>query len=82
MWHRRSGRVRPRRLFEGLTEIVGSQALARQLQAEEDEHAREAYQRRQQALERRRLEEASTEDERGQRHKWGKGKKNKNCVVM
>jgi len=65
-------------------EDAADRELARQLQAEEDEHAREAYQRQ---LERRRAEaeaarEADKNEERGWRRPKGKGKKGKQCVVM
>jgi membrane protein involved in colicin uptake len=65
-----------------------SHALARQMQTEEDERAREIHTRRHQALERRRRAE---EEERQRRETLNKGrpaasggktKKNKNCVVM
>lgn len=69
-------------VFDG---ALTSQALARQLQDEEDAHARELYQRRQEALERRRAEEARAQEERQRRTRRkgvGKGKKIKECVVM
>ena len=62
-----------------------SQALARQMQTEEDERAREIHTRRHQAVERRRRAE---EEERRRRENLNKGtasgktKKHKNCVVM
>ncbi|KAF8554008.1 DUF544-domain-containing protein [Imleria badia] len=59
-------------------------ALARQMQAEEDEHAREMYMRRQQALERRRAVAVEAEERRREEgnKRPGKGKRGKNCVVM
>ncbi|KAI9457045.1 hypothetical protein HD554DRAFT_2207253 [Boletus coccyginus] len=60
-------------------------ALARQIQAEEDERARAIHTRRHQALERRRRAEEEEKRRRANVNKGasgGKGRKNKNCVVM
>jgi hypothetical protein len=81
------GALRQFEMEAGLYGIVdpADQALARQMQAEEDERAREMYMRRQQALARRHA--AEEEEERRRRENTtkvpGKGsKKGKNCIIM
>lgn len=84
------GALRRFEMEAGLCGVVdpADHALARQMQTEEDERAREIHTRRHQALERRRRAE---EEERQRRETLNKGrpaasggktKKNKNCVVM
>ncbi|KAG8212813.1 hypothetical protein J3R82DRAFT_11106 [Butyriboletus roseoflavus] len=72
----------------GLYAVVdpADQALARQLQAEEDQRAQQLYLRRQEALERRRAQEEERQ-KKGSKIKakaapGSKNKKMKNCVVM
>lgn len=61
-----------------------SLALARQMQAEEDERARAIHTRRHQALERRRRAEEEERRRKANMNKGteGGGKKKKNCIVM
>ncbi|KAG6372167.1 hypothetical protein JVT61DRAFT_7957 [Boletus reticuloceps] len=70
-------------LEAGLVGVIdpADQALAKQLQAEEDEHAREMYARRHQALERRRVEEEARRRKESTKVSERR-KKGKNCVIM
>ncbi|KAF8124701.1 hypothetical protein EV363DRAFT_1539492 [Boletus edulis] len=63
-------------------ELEAGAPLAKQLQAEEDEHAREMYARRHQALERRRVEEEEARRRKESTKVSERRKKGKNCVIM
>ncbi|KAF8442054.1 hypothetical protein L210DRAFT_976831 [Boletus edulis BED1] len=71
-------------LEAGLVGVIdpADQALAKQLQAEEDEPAREMYARRHQALERRRVEEEEARRRKESTKVSERRKKGKNCVIM
>jgi hypothetical protein len=59
-----------------------SQALARQLQAEEDERAQQRYLRRQQAVERQRAEEEQRKKKSSNGNKENGKKMKEKCIIM